>query len=57
MLFGKMPFKAQNRYIFQKFWGHGSFGPPLATPVARPAGINDCCQRARLKIFKNLWLA
>jgi len=27
-LFGKTPLKAQNHYIFQKFGGHGPFGPP-----------------------------
>jgi len=33
-LFRKTPLKAQNDYIFYKFWGrHGYFGPPLATPM------------------------
>jgi len=27
-LFGKTPLKAQNDYVFQKFWGYCPFAPP-----------------------------
>jgi len=32
-LFGKTPFKTQNDYVFQTFWGAMALLAPLATPM------------------------
>jgi len=33
ILFRKKPLKAQNDYIFLKFWGAWPLRPPLAAPI------------------------
>jgi len=46
-LFGKTPLKAQNDYIFQKFGGHGPFGPSLATPIFQREVFALCSGRSK----------